>query len=157
VLHPIALGSSEESVAMHTDASGYGSTILDIGVHPAFQNRVDVAQYPLDEYVRSKGIDPPDILKLDTQGAERLILSQAQKCLEYAKIVFAETWFIRGYGPQTPLLSEIVEILSAADFIMAELGHRFYDEIHGLYSCDAFFLKRDFLKSVAPAMPSGIW
>src|SRR5262249_15773135 len=99
----------------------------------------------------------PDLIKLDTQGSEHAILSRAPRCLGHAGLVFAETWFERGYGPQTPLITELRELLNAHDYELAELGHRFYDCNHRLYGCDAFFVKRFFLKQIGPAMPASEW
>jgi hypothetical protein len=100
----------------------------------------------------------PDLIKLDTQGAELAILNHGELCLNQAALVFAETWLDRTeYGLQTPLITELKDLLERYGFVLAELGYRFYNEIHHFYCCDAFFLKRSFLEKVAPAMPPGPW
>jgi FkbM family methyltransferase len=156
-LHTVALGDASKKVRMRLHPDGYSSTTLDMGSHPDYQESCEVTQYRLDEYVRTFKLPLPDILKLDTQGSERAILSQAGTCLTRAKIVFAETWFCRGYGPETPLLSELQQLLDKANYELVELGYRFYDNLHRLYGCDAFFLERTFAKDMAPLMPSGTW
>ncbi len=91
----------------------------------------------------------PDLIKLDTQGAELAILNHGELCLDRAALVLAETWFDRTeYGPQTPLITELNDLLERHDFVLAELGCRFYNERHQFYCCDAFFLKRSFLDTV---------
>lgn len=156
-LHEIALGAERKLVTMCLHADGYSSTTLDIGGHPEYQARQIVPQDTLDQYVSEHGLPLPDLIKLDTQGAEQAILSQADRCLAQAKVVFAETWFDRGYGPQTPLITELRDLLGRQGFQLAELGYRFYDENHRLYGCDAFFLRRPFLEKIASLMPSGPW
>ncbi|MGA2771778.1 MAG: FkbM family methyltransferase [Bryobacteraceae bacterium] len=157
VLHEVALGAECKHVTMCIHPDGFSSTTLDMGEHPDYQTRQSVPQYTLDQYVADHGLPLPDLIKLDTQGAEWAILSHAERCLEQAALVFAETWFCRGYGPQTPLITELGDLLDRHEFQLAELGYQFYDGNHRLYGCDAFFLKRCFLERVAPAMPSGPW
>jgi FkbM family methyltransferase len=156
-LHEVALGAECKSVTMYVHADGYSSTTLDVGGHPEYQTRQSVPQHTLDQYVSDHALPLPDLIKLDTQGAEASILSRAERCLKQAELVFAETWFDRGYGPQTPLITELRDLLDRHNFELAELGYRFYDGNHRLYGCDAFFLKRSLLEKVALAMPSGPW
>lgn len=156
-LHDIALGAECKHVTMCVHPDGYGSTTLDLGAHPDYQTRMSVRQYTLDQYVHDYRLPPPDLIKIDTQGSELLILNHGALCLKQAALVFAETWFCRGYGPQTPLITELKDLLERHEFVLAELGFRFYHENHQLYGCDAFFLKRPFLEHVAAAMPSGPW
>jgi len=155
-LHAIALGAESNQVTMRVHSDGYSSTILDIGDQPDFRTET-VRQYRMDEYVEEFGLPLPDLIKLDTQGAEQAILGQAARCLEHASVVFAETWLDRRYGPMTPLLTEMRELLGGHAYELAEIGQRFYDGDHYLHCCDAFFLKRSFLKQVAPAMPASTW
>lgn len=156
-LHEIALGADCQPVPMCIHQDGYSSTTLDMGAHPEYQTRATVPQYTLDTYVMDGHVPLPDLIKLDTQGAERAILSHSVQCLKHANLVFAETWFYRGYGPQTPVITELGELLELHEFYLAELGYRFYDANHRLYGCDAFFLKRSLLDQVATKMPHGPW
>jgi FkbM family methyltransferase len=156
-LHAIALGAESKQVTMRVHPGGYGSTILDIADLPEFQRREIVTQYRMDEYVEEFALPLPDLIKLDTQGAEQMILSQASRCLEHASVVFAETWLDRRYGPETPLLTELRDLLVGHAYELAEIGQRFYDGDHYLNHCDALFLKRSLLKDVAPAMPASSW
>lgn len=146
-----------EPVTMRVHSEAFGSTTLEFGEHAEYETRLEVPQFTLDEFMQREGVPLPDILKLDTQGSEHAILSRASLSLEHARVVFAETWFTRGYGPQTPLITELTELLDGHDFQLVELGHRFYDDHHHLYGCDAFYLKRSFLAEVAPVLPDGTW
>lgn len=156
-LHAVALGSENKSVAMRIHADGYSSTVMNMGEHPEYQQRHEVVQHRLDDFVEHSSLPLPDLIKIDVQGAEREILSHAPRCLEHADLVLAETWFIRGYGPETPVITELVDLLDKHNYELAELGHRFYDGDHRLYGCDAFFLKRSFLRRVAATLPQGPW
>jgi FkbM family methyltransferase len=156
-LHAVALGAETKPVTMRVHADGYSSTILDMGDHPDFRQREVVSQYRIDEYVEEFALPLPDLIKLDTQGAEQMILGQASRCLEHASLVFAETWLDRRYGPETPLLTELRDLLVGHGYELAEIGQRFYDGDHCLNSCDGFFLKRSLLKTVSSAMPVSSW
>jgi FkbM family methyltransferase len=102
VLHEVALGAKCKAVTMRIHSDGFSSTTLDMGKHPEYQTRRSVPQFTLDRYVHDHGLALPDVIKLDVQGSEVAVLSQAKRCLERAEVVFAETWFTRGYGRQTP-------------------------------------------------------
>jgi hypothetical protein len=99
----------------------------------------------------------PDLIKIDTQASERLILSNSPRCVAHAKLILVESWLMRGYGPETPLIVELIDMLGEHDYELAEFGGRFYDENHRFYGVDAFFLKRSLLKQVVPLMPAGTW
>jgi FkbM family methyltransferase len=151
-LHTVALGAENKRAVMRILADGYGSSTLDFE-HPEYQQRQIAEQRKLDDFVAQFSLPLPDLIKLDVQGSELAILSQAQGCLNHAELVFAETWFVRDYGGRTPYITEIVELLGEYDYDLAELGHRFYDANHRLYACDAFFLKRSLRKRISPRLP----
>lgn len=156
-LHPVALGGADKTVTMRLHADGFSSTTLNLTAHPEYKNTLRVPQYRLDSFVEKHHLPLPEVLKLDTQGAERLILGKATTCLKHASVVFAESWLCRGYGPETPLLFELQDLLNDLDYDLVELGHRFYDASHRLYGCDAFFFRRPFAKQILPLMPNGVW
>ena len=151
-MHTVALGAENKRVIMQLHADGVSSTTLDMGEVPGFRHH-ELDQRTLDDFVAQYSLPLPDLIKLDVQGSELAILSQAQRCLKHAELVFAETWLVRGYGKQTPYITELIELLDKYDYDLAELGHRFYDANHRLYGCDAFFLKRNLLKRIAARLP----
>jgi FkbM family methyltransferase len=156
-LHAVALGAEKQRVTMRIHPDGFSSTTLDVGDHPDFQRRCEVAQYRLDDFVEQYSLPLPDLIKIDVQGSEGAILGQGSRCLDHADVVFAETWFVRGYGPKTPLITELLEMLGERGYDLADIGHRFYDANHRLYGCDAFFLKRSLLGRVASRLPQSGW
>jgi FkbM family methyltransferase len=155
--HAIALGEETKNTAMSVHSDGFASTIIDTGEVPGFRRVSGIPQYRLDVFVEERGLPLPDLIKLDTQGSELAILKYATRCLEKAGVVFTESWLERGYGPKTPLLSEMLEFLNGHGFALVELGHRFYHNTHELYGLDAFFVKRSILGGLAPNMPTGTW
>jgi hypothetical protein len=124
---------------------GYGSSMHTVPDGPEILRRVDVPCHRLEEYASTHGIPAPQVVKIDSQGAERAILDGSGQFLTSAKVLIIETWLDRRYGPNTPLLGEIVELLRLRGFSLVEFGERFYDAQHRLYSVDAFFFAESFL------------
>ena len=62
----------------------------------------------LDSLLKSGEIPQADIIKLDTQGTELQILQGGVNLLRETKFVVIEIWFFRGYGSDTPVLSEVI-------------------------------------------------
>jgi FkbM family methyltransferase len=147
-LHPVALSDHRGTAEMFATHDGYGSSMLDRGKIPEVKELVRVPLYTLDEFVQENRLPKPDIMKLDVQGAERLILSGGRQTLQNADVVFLETWLKRGYGPDTPLLTEMIEFLQPAGLSLVDLGEQFRDERGRVYSVDAvFFSERLISKS----------
>ncbi len=59
-----------------------------------------------------------------------------------------ETWLTRSYGPDTPLLTEMVDLLASAGFTLVELGEQFRDQRRRVYSVDAVFFSDRFISSL---------
>ena len=155
-LHKIALGDRNQDVRLFSDVEGYSASVLRSPT--AFPERFDVRMATLKAYVSEKALPTPDILKMDVQGGELLVLRGAGDLVDAIRVLQAETWFVRGYGPETPLFYEVMEFLRSKGLLLFELGERFYDDAHQLYCCDAFFVKADLLdawRGKLPAEPIG--
>ncbi len=155
-LHPIAVGAVTGEIEMTVHPEGYGSSVFHGGDWDK-RPRIKLPGWTIDDYAAQHALPLPDLIKLDTQASEVLILSHAKRCLEHASMVFAETWFDKAYGPNTPLMTEVTELLEASDFRLVEIGHRFYNPNHTLFGCDAFYLKNTILSDYAVNMPTGSW
>ncbi len=146
-LHSIALGDDNETSQIFVSRDGFGSSLNDRGDIPEVTARVSVPKYQLDTYVTENHLPPPDVIKIDSQGCEAVILKGARRALESVSVLMLETWFKRGYGPNTPLLWELIDSLAPLGFSLVEFGECFYDERHRLYSVDAFFFADSFLET----------
>jgi FkbM family methyltransferase len=141
-LHPIALSDQNGTVEMSVDEKMFGSTILRLPPSaPQFLVRVNVTSWRLDDYGAMENLPPPELVKIDTQASEHLILAGGRKTIAMAQVLMIETWLYRGYGPETPLLGEIVEIVSAMGFALFEFGDYYRDPKGKLQSIDAVFLR----------------
>jgi hypothetical protein len=138
---------------MFATHDGFGSSMLDRGTIPEGNEHVRVRLYTLDEFVEQNSLPSPNVMKVDVQGAEHLVLIGACRTMQNADVLFMETWLKRSYGPDTPLLTEMIEFLERAGFILVELGEQFRDERGRLYSVDAVFFSERFLSKAPGAHP----
>jgi FkbM family methyltransferase len=146
VLHKIALGEKDEEVNIGIYGDGWGSSILaSASNNSKVVKEVKVKKYALDGYVSSQDLPQPNLVKIDCQGFERPILHGGQKVIADADVLFMETWFQRAYSGENALISEIIVEANKLGFSLVELGERFFDEKHRLYSVDAFFFSERLL------------
>lgn len=154
ISHAVALGDRNGECEMLTDQYGFGSTTLPTapGKPEWWKKRVAVPMRRLDDLVEETGIPAPTLMKIDTQGSELAILRGAERTVESCELLLLETWLYRDYGPQTPVLGELIEWLTPRGFVLFDLGHRFWDrDTHRLYSVDAYFAKPAFLAAYGHA------
>ncbi len=147
-LHPIALGETNGTVEMLMFRDAYGSSMLDAGYEVAVDRRVSVPLFRLDDYVEKHGLPLPQVIKIDCQGAELKILRGGLNALRNTQVVFLETWLKRCYGPDTPLLHEVIEMLEGFGFSLMQFGDVFHDEQKRLYSVDAVFYSSALIRQI---------
>ena len=147
-LHPVALGGTNGKAVFYIDNNPYCSSLNDRGDIEEVKGRIEVDRYRLDDYQVRASLPLPDVIKIDCQGAEDVIISGGEGAVRHAQVLFLETWLKRGYGPSTPLIGEIIELLRPMGFSLVEIGERFYDGKHRLYSMDAFFLAESLMENI---------
>ena len=143
--HPIALGDAagEANLAFLND-TGVGSSLL--GVSPEGSNILKVQVKTLDDMIESGEIPPAQVIKMDTQGSELNILLGAQnRALPHAELVLIESWLVRGYGPSTPLLSEVMAFMDSHGFLPFELADEYRNDAGLLVSKDVWYVRRNSL------------
>ena len=117
--------------------SGVGSSLLGT---PQEQS-IEAPSRTLDNMIALGDIPPPDLIKMDIQGAELLALEGAtQRALPVASVLALELWMLRSYGSQTPLLSEVIEFLQPHDYFPFEFGDG-YREAGLLVAQDVWFCR----------------
>jgi FkbM family methyltransferase len=139
-LHATALGRENTTAELFATHDSFGSSLLDRGDVPEVREAIPVPVRRLDDYRQERGFPPPDLMKLDCQGAEIEILDGAKECLRHAKVLILECWLSREYGPTTPVVTELIAYLAERDFACVDFGQRFYDEGHRLHSVDCYFI-----------------
>jgi hypothetical protein len=144
-LHPFALGDQSGMTKMAITPDPMGSTTLDVGLAAGtvyFPQIIDVEQRTIDELVDSGAIPPAQLIKIDVQGSELAVLRGGAKTIAtYAEVLQLECWLYRSYGPNTPLLGEIIEFLDNLGFGVLDFIEPQRDESGKLYVLDVFFAR----------------
>ena len=128
--HAIALlGDARKNVTMHFDKrrnTQTGNSIFRETL-PSSQRYFEprkMPMLPLDDILRTNGVPPPQLLKLDVQGAELLALAGAKQTLRTVQMIELEVSVMQ-YNKGAPLWFEVHAALE-------HLGFQLYDipEIH---------------------------
>jgi FkbM family methyltransferase len=140
-LHKIALGEKTGEIIINIFSdSVVSSTALDIGNTGIQTVPVLVPMLTIDEAITSLNLPIPQVIKIDTQGSELSILKGAQKTLANVDILILECWLYRGYGKNTPLLTEIADWLLPFNFRLWDVVQPYRDEQGVLASLDCVFI-----------------
>lgn len=102
----------------------------------------------LDEVVASHKLAYPDLIKLDTQGAELDILAGGATCLSHAKAVYMECPII-DYNEGAPNIGAYLDAMKRADFVPFDVCevHRAADV---LMQIDILFIRPALLAQINP-------
>jgi FkbM family methyltransferase len=147
-LHPVVLADNNRSAVLRVNDAATGSSILDLGENPDFIPMPKEA-FRLDDYASKHQLPLPNVVKIDTQASEGLILLGGKQVISAADALLVETWFYRSYGPQTPLLGEIIDLAAEMGFIVFDYGSHYRDPEGKLHSIDLFFAKPPIAKALA--------
>jgi FkbM family methyltransferase len=128
-LHPVALGSKKDKMAIRVTSFSDASSFLEPNSCLPKDSNLDkvgeeiVAVECLDDYVSVGELPPPDLIKLDVQGYELEVLRGATKCLQQAKYIISEVSFVEYYSKQC-LFEDIVAFLGEHKFRVCALAVR---------------------------------
>lgn len=143
-IHKIGLSDEVSVLEMDIFRDGFSSSFINMGDYAEVCDRKQLPVTRLDDYVAAEGLRQPSIVKIDVQGFETKVIRGARKTLARADIVQIESWFYRGYGPETPTISETIEQMTGLGHSLVELGEPFFDSDNRLYAIDAFFFRNGF-------------
>lgn len=148
-VHRFALGRENGTIRLNVQANHAGNSLIQSD-WDGIVEKLPVPVRRLDDAVIGLNLRPPDLIKIDVQGFELKILEGGEQTCRQAKALMLETWLYRGYGPETPLLHEIVDWVAAREFSLATFGGSWVspDELK-MWSVDAFFVRNDILSDAA--------
>jgi FkbM family methyltransferase len=155
---PVAIAERDGSADFHvTSNDGESSSLLAFGTHSELFPEVQVARKirvptrRLDSVIEEHGLEPPDVIVVDVQGAEFLVLrALASGLLARVRLIYAEVSTERVYE-SAGLLPDI-EALLAPRFV--NLGYaplRSDVPMHG----NAVFVARDDVEDALALTPAG--
>lgn len=141
-MHRVALGAENTTLRLNIYENHSGNSLIDSSWEGVKEKR-DVPVRRLDDYVVEAALPRPDLVKMDIQGFELNVLKGGEKTCRAAKVLMLETWLYRGYGPETPILSEIIEWLEPRGFRLVCTGDAYVAPDLKLTAIDAYFLRAD--------------
>jgi FkbM family methyltransferase len=139
-LHKIALGVRTGSCSMYTHAEPGGNTSLPMAAHPDFREEPGIPMFTVADARRHFGLPAPQLLKIDIQGGELDVLKGYAEGLRSVPVLLLECWLTRGYGPHTPLLTEVAMWLQPFGFYLYDTGYTYRDTDGTLMALDTIFM-----------------
>jgi FkbM family methyltransferase len=139
-LHTLALGEKSGEVTMNIFPNLVASSALDLSSTGLDVTTAIVAMATVDEMIASLSLPHPQVIKIDTQGYELSILKGAINTLPRVDILLLECWLYRGYGKNTPLLTEIICWLQPLGFRLWDIGDTYRGEDGVLATLDCVFI-----------------
>ena len=139
-LHKYALGEKKGVVTMTVFENILASTALSVSPPDQQTYLVEVPMLTLDEAIANFKLPQPQVIKIDTQGNELSILKGATQTLAQVDILFLECWLYRGYGEETPLLTEIADWLLSFNFRLWDVTEPYRNPEGVLASLDCVFI-----------------
>lgn len=133
--------SSEFSVAQDSAYSSFRDTKRKVEI-----DRIEVSVITLDEYIYEKGIGKVDFIKIDVEGAEKMVLDGAKRLLRdknrHPRMMMIELYDdnLKHYSTS---IGDIVKSLDSVGYkpFIAENGSlKYFEESHHNVICNVFFV-----------------
>jgi FkbM family methyltransferase len=87
----------------------------DLEYFEKFNHKISVKTETVDSFLTANPLDKIDLLKIDVQGAERLVLRGASKTLSKVKVIIIEVSFYDYYEQQSSFL-DVEKIIAPCGF-----------------------------------------
>ncbi|AIE75321.1 FkbM family methyltransferase [Synechocystis sp. CS-94] len=139
-LHKYALGDRDGTVTVNVFNDPASSTTLPMPEGCPPTTPVSVPMLTLDSALVKLNLPQPQVIKIDTQGNELSILQGATQTLTRVDVLFLECWLYRGYGPATPLLTEIAHWLLPLNFRLWDVSEPYRGPQGELTTLDCIFI-----------------
>ena len=139
-LYKYALGDRDGTITVNVFDDPASSTTLPMTEGGPSINAVQVPLLTLDSALVKLGLPQPQVIKIDTQGNELSILRGAAQTLAKVDVLFLECWLYRGYGPKTPLLTEIAHWLLSFNFRLWDVSEPYRGPQGELTTLDCIFI-----------------
>jgi FkbM family methyltransferase len=138
------LGDKEQMISFFTNNSTGDSIFCEQTVYYQGQN-CSVKQLPmttLAKIVGKNNLPKPDLIKIDVQGAEKLIIQGSPDIIMNAEVVILETKILE-YNQKAPLVNETLSLMCALGFSLMDILECHYLPTGELNEIDLLFVKND--------------
>jgi FkbM family methyltransferase len=122
-VHTVLLGETTKDVQFYkasgpSAGSNTGASVyLEVTHHyvPGTYTTETLPMVPLDDYAARAALPPPDLIKLDVQGAELDVLKGGETLLQGTKYVLMEVSLHR-WNKDAPMIEDVMAYMSARGF-----------------------------------------
>jgi FkbM family methyltransferase len=138
----VAEAAGERELNVHPDLVGSSLLREREGAHVDGMPR-SVTVTTVDELVRAHRLEPPFLLKVDVQGAEREVVAGASSTLTATAAVICEVSFFDFFHDGTPF-EELIRTMRDARFVVYDIGNLARRPLDGALSqADILFVPED--------------
>ena len=150
----VALSNKKGKIPFFINSSSPTSSMLPLTslgkkIVPSPAKKTMINAITLDSYFRNMKLKHPIFIKIDVQGAERIVFEGGQNILNKTSIIHIETGFEKVYKNQC-LFGDIHELLSHYGFIYHGnvLDADFYPSFNIPYFENSIFIKKSMLQFI---------
>jgi FkbM family methyltransferase len=126
--HMVLLGDAHKEVPFYkasgpSAGSNTGASVyLEVTHHyvPGTYMVETLPMVPLDDYVVQKNLPPPDMIKLDVQGAELDVLKGGETLLQGTKYVLMEVSLHR-WNKDAPMIEDVINYMVSRGFELIDI------------------------------------
>ncbi len=141
ILKKSLVGKSDQKVEFFIYPDLFSSSILNYNSDPLIR-KVRLPSLALGSAIKTGELPLPQFIKMDIQGAELVALEGLGEYLSSVDVLLLETWLVRGYGKETPLLTEISHWLTTFGFNLVDFSGTHRDSQGILITQDCLFINR---------------
>lgn len=143
--HMVLLGDAEKDVTFYkavgpdAGANTGASVYLEVSQHytPGKYTTETLPMVPLDVYASRMNLPPPDMIKLDVQGAELDVLRGAESLLPTTKYVLMEVALHR-WNKDAPMIEDVLSFMASHEFELIDIVDTHFTQNY-LFQIDVVF------------------
>ncbi|MBA3815269.1 MAG: FkbM family methyltransferase [Parachlamydiaceae bacterium] len=139
-----ALGDREDKATFYSNNST-GDSLLKEQTQYYCEGRCvakQVQMTTLEKIVLDNKLPLPDLIKMDVQGAEKLIIKGSPDIVKHAEVIILETKILE-YNKDAPLIYEIITLMNTLGYRMIDILELHYLRSQELNEVDILFIKEN--------------
>jgi FkbM family methyltransferase len=146
------LGDRKELVSFYSINSTGDSIFLEQTKHYKEGSYIEkkIQMTTLEDVVNTHDLPLPDLIKMDVQGAEKVIINGSLSIVCNAHIVILEVAILE-FNKSAPLILEMMTLMNDLGYSMLDLAELHYFPTQELFEVDIIFVKKD-----SPLIKKGI-
>jgi FkbM family methyltransferase len=141
----VLLGNKDDDFVVFFSNNSTGDSILKENTHfydeGSYSEKLRQMK-KLSTVVSENHLPKPDLIKIDVQGAEKLIMEGSKEIINSAEAIILELNILE-YNKDAPLLGEMLDFMDDFGFQVVDILEHHYVSTGDLIQIDFLFLKKD--------------